>query len=43
MKQQTAVMIARIQAESKLDAAQITAQTTLTAQQEAASDGAVVA
>jgi hypothetical protein len=40
-KRQTDVLIARMNNEAKIDAAQITAQTTLTAQQESASDGAV--
>lgn len=38
---ETDIMIARIKAESQIDAAQLSAQTTLSAQQEAASDGAV--
>jgi hypothetical protein len=41
IQQETQALIARINAEAKLDAAQITSQTTLSAQQESASDGAV--
>lgn len=41
IKTEADIQIARINAQSKLDAAQVTAATTLTAEQEAASDGAV--
>ena len=41
MQQQTDLMLERMRAESRIDAAQIQGQTTLTPEQEAASDGAV--
>ena len=40
-KRETDIILGRMKAESTIDAAQITAQTTLTAQQESASDNAV--